>query len=616
MSARRLLARAGILWSLARDIYLAVGPWRRRFYFVCALSLLPPVLTNAQGFLLVSVADAVMGGGGELPAAFAWLRENLSGGSSAATVLNGMAVLLVTGIINQLLLMVLGTLSVTTSARVVVHLRRTILDNIVHARFGYLAETKAASVSQVMSTDTKQVMPVAQSMVELIGSGFSVAMLIGLLAYISLPLTISTLAFALLLLAAKYVLSRHVRRLAASAVDVTYHLVDCITEIMLGIRQVKLQNRQRQFLDKAHGFAQKSARDEANASLIIKIEPLVQQIATYTFVLGAISIVAVSGWIEMSLAVGFFLVFYRGVGAFNGATTALNLVLSKQPAVQRTMLYLRNAARHHERRGGQPLTGPIQEIAFSGVRFHYRSNEPILDGVDLRARRGEVVAIVGPSGSGKSTIVSLLLGMYEPAHGHVTINGQDISQLDLKSIRNAIGVVSQDVFLFSTTVSESIRGAHISATQEAIEAAAKKADIDQFISGLPQAYDTSIGDRGLALSGGQRQRLFLAQVLLRRTPVLILDEATSALDWESERAIIQHLEEGRSEQITILITHRIHLTRTADRIYLIRQGRICEQGSWGDLMEQRGDFWRAATLGVGDLDTDTSAASQIAGFTA
>ena len=324
------MARIRLLLTIVRDVHFAVGPFRRLFYFVCFVSLLPPILINAQGLLLIPVVDVILGSGTNLPPVFAWLKERLSGESHAATVLNGMAVILVTGIVNQLLLLLLGTLNITASARVLVHVRRTILDNVVYARFDHLADVKAAAVSQVMSSDTKQIMPVAQSMVELVGSCFNVAILMAVLTYISLPLTVSTLLFALLLLSTKYVLSGHIRRLSASAIDLTHRLVENITEIMLGIRQVKLQNRQQQFIALIDRFAQKSAVDEANASLIIRIEPLVQQIATYLFVLVVVSIVAATGWIDLSLAIGFFLAFYRGVSTFNAATMALNMVLSKQ----------------------------------------------------------------------------------------------------------------------------------------------------------------------------------------------------------------------------------------------------------------------------------------------
>ena len=232
------------------------------------------------------------------------------------------------------------------------------------------------------------------------------------------------------------------------------------------------------------------------------------------------------------------------------------------------------------------------EVRYRGVRFGYDGEHEVLRGLDLAIPAGTTVSLVGPSGGGKTTTCSLLPRFYDPGAGSVEIDGIDVRDVTVETLREAIGIVQQDVYLFGGTVRENIAYGRPDASDDQIVEAARRANIHGFVMGLPEGYDTFVGERGARLSGGQKQRIAIARVFLRNPRILILDEATSALDNESERAIQASLEELSEGRTTLVIAHRLSTIRGADLIAVVEDGRVVEQGTHDELLELGGTYAR------------------------
>jgi subfamily B ATP-binding cassette protein MsbA len=237
------------------------------------------------------------------------------------------------------------------------------------------------------------------------------------------------------------------------------------------------------------------------------------------------------------------------------------------------------------------------QIKFEDVSFKYNEDgDLVLKNIDLEIRKGEVVALVGPSGSGKSTLVDLLPRFYDVLQGKILIDGKDLREYKIHDLRSLMGIVSQEAILFNDSIYNNIVFGLEGVSKSEVEEAAKVAHAHDFILETEQGYDTNIGDRGVKLSGGQRQRLTIARAILRNPPILILDEATSALDSESEKLVQSALGEVMKNRTAIVIAHRLSTIQHANRIVVIKDGEIIEQGSHDDLMNEKGEYNKFVAL--------------------
>lgn len=264
-------------------------------------------------------------------------------------------------------------------------------------------------------------------------------------------------------------------------------------------------------------------------------------------------------------------------------------IMDTEPAIQ-------------EKPNAQELTDVKGHIEYKNVSFSYDEKEQVLEHLNIDIPAGTTCALVGPSGGGKTTICSLLPRFYDVKSGAICVDGKDVRDLQLKSLRQAIGIVQQDVYIFAGTIRENIAYGKKDATQEEIEAAAKSANIHDFIMGLDEGYDTYVGERGTRLSGGQKQRIAIARVFLKNPPILILDEATSALDNESEKHIQEALDRLSVGRTTVVIAHRLSTIRGAEKIIVIDEGGVREQGSHQELMEVGGIYARYFNMQFEGLD--------------
>ena len=316
--------------------------------------------------------------------------------------------------------------------------------------------------------------------------------------------------------------------------------------------------------------------------------------------------------VELVAAIGVTVVmWYGGMSVINGAITAGSLVAFLVYAVNianpikrltKVVASIQQALAAGERVFGildleenikelpsAKLLPPVQGyVEFKHVDFAYNKDEQVIEDLSFKVNRGQIIAIVGPSGAGKSTIASLLPRFYDVTNGSIVIDGMDIRDVTLNSLREQVGIVPQETLLFNGSVYDNILYGRLDATKEEVEAAAKAANAHDFIMGLPEGYDTMLGDRGVNISGGQRQRISIARAILKNPQILILDEATSALDTESERIVQEALDRLMVGRTSFVIAHRLSTIKNADRILVMEKGRLVEDGSHEELMAQEG----------------------------
>ncbi|MCY9516959.1 ABC transporter ATP-binding protein [Paenibacillus apiarius] len=300
--------------------------------------------------------------------------------------------------------------------------------------------------------------------------------------------------------------------------------------------------------------------------------------------------------IQKNMSYGEFIAFVMLSNVFLGPIRQINSVIETYPkgiaGFKRYLELLETAPDVADAPDAQTVKHLKGDISFDDVTFGYENKDKVLQGVDLSIRAGETVALVGPSGAGKTTLCSLLPRFYEVDGGSIAIDGIDIRKMTLESLRSQIGIVQQDVFLFDGTIRENIAYGQLKASEEEIWQAARRAQLEELILSQPEGLDTMIGERGVKLSGGQKQRLSIARMFLKNPPILILDEATSALDTETEAAIQQSLAELSEGRTTLVIAHRLATIKNADRIVVVAEQGIAEQGNHHQLLAAGGAYSR------------------------
>ncbi|MGV6812620.1 MAG: ABC transporter transmembrane domain-containing protein [Brevirhabdus sp.] len=487
--------------------------------------------------------------------------------------------------------------------RVVADIRKAVFNRIIGMSPAYFEKIMTGEVLSRLTTDTTLILSV-------IGSSVSVALrnvliFIGgmaLMMFTSAKLTGLVLLIVPAIVIPIVVLGRRLRALSRENQDWIAQSSGAASEALLSVQTVQAYTHEAASRD---AFGNVTEQSFNSARKRISTRALMTVIVIFLVFAGVVGVL----WIGArdvradTMSVGELVQFVIFAVMVAGAVGALSEIWGElQRAAGATerlseMLHAEDSVADPAQ--PKPLPNPVKgEITFDHVGFHYpaRPEQAALSGVNLTVKSGETVALVGPSGAGKSTILQLLLRFYDPDEGAIRLDGTDLRDMRRADFRKALALVPQDPVIFAATARENIRFGNPDATDAQVEAAASAAAAHEFLSALPQGYDTYVGERGVMLSGGQKQRIAIARAILRDAPVLLLDEATSALDAESERAVQLAVEEMSRDRTTLIVAHRLATVKKADRILVLEDGRVVAEGTHDSLVAEGGLYARLARL--------------------
>mgnify|MGYP005840873841 CR=1 FL=1 len=466
------------------------------------------------------------------------------------------------------------------------HLQRLSLNYHTQARSGDLIVRVSGDASRLQEVLVTAALPLAVSVLTLAG-------MVAVMAWLDWRLTLLALTTFPLFGLAAHRLSDRIRRASLHQRKQEGAVAATAAESLAAIKLVQAMSLEAAF---ANLFAQQNERSLTHSVETKRLAAHLERTVDALIALGTALVLWYGARlvIQDALSPGTVLVFLSYLkNAFKPVQNFAKYTgrLAKAAASgDRILTVLETEPEVQTRPGARPAPPLRGAVQIDHLHFAYAPKHPVLRDITLTVRPGEQVAVVGPSGSGKSTLMSLLLRLYDPTAGRILIDGCDIRDYTLESLRPQISVVLQESLLFAATLRENIAYGVAGASDRDIEAAARLANAHDFILALPHGYDTLVGERGATLSGGQRQRIAIARAAIRRTPLLILDEPTTGLDNANEQAVIEALRRLCQDRTTFVITHDLHLATQADHILYLEQGRVLEQGTHRDLMAHNGPY--------------------------
>jgi subfamily B ATP-binding cassette protein MsbA len=491
-------------------------------------------------------------------------------------------------------------------------LRNQLYERMIHQSHRFFTERSTGEmVSRVVSDADAIQAAVSTRMGDLLQESATLVLLIGYIFYLNPLLAVISLIGAPLIVVPVVQFGKRLRKTTHRSQERMAEIATLLEETIRGVRIVKAFTmepfeigRFREATRKHLRWNLSAQRIQALTSPVMELLAGVCMVLLFSYAQSRIVAGTLTGGEFASFLTGLAMM-YAPIKKLNKVNLSLNTALSAAERVFR-MLDIENDVK--EKPDAVALQSVGDGVRYEGVTFTY-GNEPVLRDIDLDVAPGEIVALVGGSGAGKSTLVNLLPRFYDVTSGRITIAGIDVRDARLQSLRGLMGFVTQEVVLFNDTVRNNIAYGRADVDEREVIAAAQAANAHEFITNLPQGYDTPIGESGMLLSGGQRQRLAIARALFKDPPILILDEATSALDTESERLVQQALNNLMRGRTTLVIAHRLSTIRSAHKIVVLDKGRIVETGTHDELLARRGVYRKLYDLQFVDDDPVPAPAS-------
>jgi ATP-binding cassette, subfamily B, bacterial MsbA len=476
-------------------------------------------------------------------------------------------------------------------------IRKEGLKLILDVDWTFYVRTKIGDVINNLGAEVGRTASAIRNAVQLVTTVITILVFVGILILMSWQLTlIATFLLALVTLANQFYINR-AKQYGALLADQSRLYSGSMLELLSGMRLVKATaSEQREYdkLDRLIAEREKSDfQSQANNGIINPINEIAGMLTILAIVVCGRMFFATQLDSLSTVLLTYLLILFRLLPYIGLLNSLRSTFANTAPSVAVIADFLDRTNKPFMTNGSREFTGLTEGIRFENIAFLYPGNEtPVIQDLSLNLPRGQTLALVGSSGAGKSTLADLLPRFYDPIEGRITLDGVDLRDYDVASFRRYLGIVSQETFLFNTSVRENIAYGCENVTDDQVIEAAKRANAYEFIVNLPRGFETPIGDRGVLLSGGQRQRLAIARALLRDPQILILDEATSALDTVSERLVQQAIDELSQSRTTLVIAHRLSTIRRAHQIAVLDKGRVVEVGTHEALLEKQGHYYR------------------------
>ncbi|MCD8404922.1 ABC transporter ATP-binding protein/permease [Tenacibaculum dicentrarchi] len=484
---------------------------------------------------------------------------------------------------------------------IVKDLRDKLYDKIVELPISYFSEKRKGDIIARMTSDVQEVEGSIISSIEtIVREPLTVIISISIMLFMSLKLTL--FVFVLLPVSGVIIssISKKLKANSAKAQKETGNFLSFIEETLTGLRIIKGFNAEgviaTKFNNSTSNFKQLTTSVFHRKSLA---SPMSEFLGSATIIAilwyGGTEVLSKTSALQPDEFFGYIVLFYTVLNPIKLITSTFYNIQKGEASAERIMTVLNTENTIKDKSNATIKETFKNKIEFKNISFKYK-DDYVLKDFTLTINKGETVALVGQSGSGKSTLANLITRFYDVNKGEVVIDDDNIRDITKKSLRNLMGIVSQDSILFNDTITNNLKLGSQNANDTAVLEAAKIANADEFIQNLPEKYNTNIGDSGNTLSGGQKQRLSIARAVLKNPPIMILDEATSALDTESEQLVQVALEKMMQNRTSLVIAHRLSTIQNADKIVVMKKGAIVEQGKHDELLAKKGEYYKLVTM--------------------
>jgi subfamily B ATP-binding cassette protein MsbA len=596
-------------WASYRRLFAYLGSFKGILAVAVALMALSAILDTFSLVLIIPFLQSLFGQASVLGAEASNAVEKfldwtvgrwIQGDAPLDTLRNVCLIVLGAVLLKNLTLYSARVLMVAVQENVERRMREDVYRHLQFLPLSFFGRTKVGQLIARVLNDTRQAkVAISWSLTDIVLHLVSTTAYMVTLLLLSWRLTLITLLAVPVLVLALAPLVRRLKRGYRRALDLQGELLSVLQETVSGIRLVKAfgaeEHEMRRFQAHSGGYARRMIKAISLGELASPLSEVLSSLVALALIWFGANMVLGTGEMGPEEFIAFITISLRLVSPVKAIAQFPAKLQLSLAAAERFFEVLDAPPEPPARPEDREVEGLHDRIRFEDVWFEYEPGRPVLKGIDLSVARGEVVALVGPSGGGKSTLVDLLPRFIDPSRGCITLDGFDLKELSVSSLRALYGIVSQETVIFHDTVRANIAYGN-DRPQEEVEAAATAAHAEEFIRELPEGYETQLGDRGVRLSGGQRQRIGIARALLRDPPILILDEATSSLDTEAELLIqraLARLLEGRT---VFVIAHRLSTVHGADRILVLDEGTIVEQGTHDELFTAGGLYRRLHDL--------------------